>query len=109
MPKRAPRLVKGGRRARQRALAVPTGERALLCAVLPRMSVQQGKRVGVAGRSEYLLGRSGLNDSSPVHDRDPGAEVLDCGELMGDKQKREVELGLQVGQQRKDLSLNRDV
>ena len=50
-----------------------------------------------------------LDDAAEVHDRDPVADVLHDGKIVGDEQIREFEFLLQVYQEVDDLRLDRDV
>ena len=70
---------------------------------------QQRLRVGVAGVGEDLLGRADLDDPAEVHDRDPVAEVLRAGEVVGDVDVGEPEVLLEVEHQLQDLGPHRHV
>ena len=50
-----------------------------------------------------------FDDLAEVHDRDALAEVLHNGQVVGDEEICEVELGSQVRKQVQDLGLDRDV
>ena len=64
---------------------------------------EQRLRVRVLGVGEDLLGRPDLDDPAEVHDRDPVAEELRAGQVVGDVDVGEVELLLEVEHQLQDL------
>ena len=64
---------------------------------------------GWAERSYTSVGRPGLDDPPEVHDGDPVADVADDGQVVGDEQEPEVELGAQPLEQPDDLGLDADV
>ena len=58
---------------------------------------------------EDLLCRPDLHDPAEVHDRDPVAEILGAGQVVGDVDVAEVELVLEVEHQLQDLGPHRHV
>src|SRR5918995_5978605 len=66
-------------------------------------------RVRVQRVLVQLLRRRDLDDRAQVHDRDPIGDVPDDGEVVGDEQIRQRELGLELLEQVDDLRLDRDV
>src|SRR6266567_2820653 len=59
--------------------------------------------------AEQLPGRCDLDDPAEIHHGDPMADVLDHGEIVRDKEIRQAELALQIGEQVDDLRLHRDI
>ena len=70
---------------------------------------QQHLRVAVARLTEHRLGRATLDDTAPVHDRDPGGHVARHAEVVGDEQIGEIELCLEVEQKPQHPRLDRHV
>ena len=70
---------------------------------------QQRHRVRVQRAVEHVVAGAELDDAAEVHHRDPVAEVLHDGEVVGHEHQREVEPALQVAQQVEDLRLDRHV
>ena len=70
---------------------------------------QQGLRVGMGRGVVHLGGRARLHDATEVHHGDPVAEVADDGQVVGDEQEAEVELGPQPFEQPDDLGLDAHV
>ena len=70
---------------------------------------QQRLRVRVGRALVHLGGGPGLDDPAEVHHRDPVADVADDGQVVGDEQEPEVELGAQPLEQADDLGLDADV
>jgi hypothetical protein len=56
-----------------------------------------------------LLRRRDLDDGVQVHDRDPIGDVPHDGEVVGDEEVRQRELGLELLEQVDDLRLDRDI
>ncbi len=65
--------------------------------------------VGMAWRSQQLLGRTHLDDVTGVHDDDPVGDVAGGGEVVGDVQDRHALTGTQVGHHVEDTDPDRDV
>ena len=58
---------------------------------------------------EDVGARAALDDLAALHDGDFAGDRLDHGEVVRDEDIGEVEPRLQVGEQRQDLRLDRDV
>ena len=50
-----------------------------------------------------------LDDAAKVHDRDSVGDVLHHGQVVRHEEQGQIKLGLELGQQVEDLSLDRDV
>ena len=74
-----------------------------------RCRIEERLRVRVLRRVEDETGRSCLDDASQVHDGDAIGDVANDGELMRDKNHRQVEFPEKLCQQVEDLRLNGDV
>ena len=72
---------------------------ALAARARDRHGRQQCLGVGVSGPVEQPLGRPGLHDLAEVHHGHPVGDVPDDGEVVGDEQVRQPELGLDVLEQ----------
>jgi hypothetical protein len=70
---------------------------------------QQGARVRVLRRTQHFIDRSLLDDTAQVHHRHGVRQMIDDGEVVGDEQVGEPEIGLQVGEQIENLRLHRNV
>src|SRR5690242_19224991 len=68
-----------------------------------RHSSQQHLCELAARRLQYLAGRPGLLDPTPVHHRDLVCDVLDDADVVRDEEIRDAELALQLAQQVQDL------
>src|ERR1700758_302472 len=60
-------------------------------------------------RAGERTGLAALDDLAEIHDQNRVAHMRDRGEVVGDKEIREPELGLPVAQQVQDLRSDRDV
>ena len=86
---------------------------------ISRFRGRSGSGIGIADSSACVYGWVGLrvervaigdlDDPAEVHDRDPVADVLHHGEVVGDEQQREVELLLQLLEEVEHLGLHGDV
>ncbi len=70
---------------------------------------QQGLGIGMNRRAHQAFARRKLDDPPRAHDGDPVGHVIDDGEVVGNEQIGQPELGLQILQQVEDLRLDRDV
>ncbi len=94
---------------RVRHLTARQVARYLAAGVGIRDRAQQRLRVRVPGVGEDLLGRPDLDDPAEVHDRDPVAEVLRAGQVVGDVDVGQSEVLLEVEHQLEDLRAHRHV
>ena len=74
-----------------------------------RNGCEQRLGVRVQWIAEELTGRRDLDDPAEIHHGNPMADVLDHGEIVRDKQIRQAEFALQIGEQVDDLRLHRDI
>ena len=65
--------------------------------------------VGMLRRAGERLRLAALDDLAQVHDHDRVAHVRDGGEVVGDEQVGQTQLGLQIAQQVQDLGADRHV
>ena len=89
------------------------------CALTPTIALRDrvGQRNGsdetlgvrVFGATQDLVPGALLDDSTPVHDRDPVREHVDDREVVTDEQARELQALLQLLQQVEESGLHRDV
>ncbi len=72
-------------------------------------SSEQTLGIRMAGRAQDILDGSLLNDPSCVHDDDTVRNLGHDAEIMGDQQKRELELVTKACKQIKDLLLDGNI
>src|SRR5690349_9292929 len=102
-------MTAGRRIERAGHLATQPDALTLHLRVWDRHRRQQGFGVGMLWRGVELARRRRLDDAAEIHHRNTAADVLDDRQVMGDKEKSETELLLQVLQQIDHLGLDRDV
>ena len=83
--------------------------RAIIARIKGGDRAQEPGGVGVAGRREQRLHRRALDDLPCVEHDDLIAGLGDDAEVVGDEEERRSELAPELGQERQDLRLDRDV
>src|SRR5690349_12713990 len=61
------------------------------------------------GVGQYVAGRPLLDDAASVHDDDVAGDVPDDGQVVGDEQHRQSQLGLEIADEVEDGALDGDV
>ena len=74
-----------------------------------RLGRQQRARIGMLRRGEDFLDRPLLDDLARVHHADDVGDAADDAEIVGDEQHAHAEPRPDLGEQRQDLGLHRDV
>ena len=75
----------------------------------PRDRAEQSPRVGVLGLVEDLLEGADLDHPPAVHDEHPVGDLGDDAEVVGDQDRRDVLLAVELLDQPQDLRLDRHV
>jgi len=75
----------------------------------PWDGVEQALGIGVLGVVHDLFGRAFLDDLAEIENVDAIGDLAHHGEIMGDEEVGEAELGLQALEEVEDLRLDRDI
>src|SRR5262249_19551814 len=96
------KAASGRRIDRARHVALQHGARPSARGIGERHGGKERPRIGVLARAVELCGGSDLDDLAEIHHRHAVADVLDHPQVVGDEEKREAELLLQVEQHVQD-------
>jgi hypothetical protein len=77
--------------------------------VPPRDRGEELARIGVLRVAEQRRGRAVIDDAAPMHHGQSVADLRRNPQIVGDEQHRQAEALADLGEQPKDLRLNRDV
>ena len=74
-----------------------------------RDGAEERARVGMLRAFHDVEGRADFDDFALIHHRDAVGDVFHDGQVVGDKDEREVETADEIGEEIQDLRLDGDV
>src|SRR5690606_39081492 len=98
-----------GRVEGARHVALKHGEGTAFVGIVDGVGAEESPRIGMPSPLVQVEAGELFDDVAEVHNDDAVAEVLDDLEVMGDEDKGQAELVLEVHQEVEDLGLDGDV